>query len=125
MVPLTSGDIWVDRDQEKPEWVKTEQEAFRTTRDANKDGFLDRQEVRDWIFPRDYDHSESEMKHLISQSDDNQVGHSNREKSCSVTNSRDDSFQIVVPFEAPEESSNSYIYSNATLFRYWGPSIVR
>ncbi len=66
-------DIWSDKSQETPQWVVTEQDAFRNTRDANKDGYLDREEVRNWIFPKDYDHSESEMKHLLSQSDDNRV----------------------------------------------------
>ena len=30
---------------------------------------MDKDEVADWIFPADYDHVSSEVKHLISESD--------------------------------------------------------
>ncbi|VDL60351.1 unnamed protein product [Hymenolepis diminuta] len=58
-------DIWAD-ESPAPEWVKTEQKQFRDIRDKDKDGFLDREEIRAWLFPTDYDHIESELKHLIS-----------------------------------------------------------
>lgn len=61
----------VDGDEEEPEWVPTEKEHFVSTRDSNKDGKLDVDEVRSWIFPEDYNHAHSEAAHLINVSDDN------------------------------------------------------
>lgn len=60
--------------QEEPDWVKTEREQFATFRDKNKDGFMDREEVANWIIPVDYDHSEAEARHLIHESDTDRVG---------------------------------------------------
>ena len=62
-----------DDSQSPPEWVRTEQEQFRKTRDHNKDGYLDREEISAWLFPADYDHIESELKHLMAEADDNKV----------------------------------------------------
>ena len=56
-----------------PDWVLREKEQFRDIRDKNKDGFMDREEIREWIIPPDYDHSEAEAKHLILESDTNKV----------------------------------------------------
>lgn len=52
-------------------WVKNEREQFSNFRDKNKDGFMDKEEVRDWILPDDYDHSEAEARHLVYESDAN------------------------------------------------------
>lgn len=71
------GDMWPDmgkEDVEEPDWVKTEREQFTMYRDTNKDGHMDRDEVRDWIIPDDYDHSSAEAKHLIFESDSDQDG---------------------------------------------------
>uniref|UniRef100_A0A0R3WAE9 Reticulocalbin-3 n=1 Tax=Taenia asiatica TaxID=60517 RepID=A0A0R3WAE9_TAEAS len=67
-------DMWVDDSQSPPEWVKTEQQQFKEARDKNKDGYLDREEIYAWLFPSDYDHIESELKHLMSETDDDQDG---------------------------------------------------
>ena len=56
-----------------PDWVIREKDQFREIRDKNKDGFMDRDEIREWIIPPDYDHSEAEAKHLIREADTNQV----------------------------------------------------
>jgi hypothetical protein len=32
---------------------------------------MDKDEIREWIIPQDYDHSEAEAKHLIHESDKN------------------------------------------------------
>ena len=53
--------------------MKTEREQFTTIRDKNNDGKMDHDEVRDWIIPPDYDHSDAEAKHLIRESDKNGV----------------------------------------------------
>ena len=69
-------DMWPseDRDEDEPDWVRTEREQFSTFRDKNNDGHMDRNEVMDWIIPADYDHSEAEARHLIFESDNDRVG---------------------------------------------------
>ena len=73
---LLSGDLWPEDERSKgnePDWVKTEKEQFTQYRDKNKDGKMDRDEVSDWIMPDDFDHVESEAKHLIAESDADKV----------------------------------------------------
>ncbi|XP_033646247.1 calumenin-A-like isoform X2 [Asterias rubens] len=67
------GDMYKENNEgaDEPEWVKTEREQFSQFRDKNKDGFMDLQEVGEWILPTDYDHMEAEAKHLIYESDKN------------------------------------------------------
>jgi len=60
-------------DPAEPEWVKTERQQFTEFRDKNKDGRMDKDETRDWILPSDYDHAEAEAKHLLYESDADQV----------------------------------------------------
>ncbi|XP_013787349.1 calumenin-like [Limulus polyphemus] len=55
--------------EDEPDWVKNERDQFTTFRDKNKDGLMDKEEVKEWILPPDYDHSESEARHLIYESD--------------------------------------------------------
>ncbi|XP_054153759.1 calumenin-like [Oppia nitens] len=57
-----------------PDWVIREKQQFKDIRDKNKDGFMDRDEIREWVLPPDYDHSEAEAKHLIAESDTNKDG---------------------------------------------------
>ena len=76
-------DIWGDDDEDdedddktgdgEPEWVRTEREQFANFRDKNNDGKLDKQEIREWIIPEDYDHSSAEAAHLLRQTDENRV----------------------------------------------------
>lgn len=68
-----SGDMWPEKNEEEPDWVKTERDTFKSVRDKNGDGKMDLQEVKNWIIPPDYDHSEAETKHLIHESDNNKV----------------------------------------------------
>ncbi|XP_055599728.1 calumenin isoform X2 [Uranotaenia lowii] len=65
------GDMYRGREDsdDEPEWVKHERETFSNFRDKNKDGFMDSQEVRDWIIPADFDHAEAEARHLIYEAD--------------------------------------------------------
>jgi Ca2+-binding EF-hand superfamily protein len=66
--------MWPNHDQtDEPEWVKHERQQFGTFRDKNNDGFMDKEEVQEWILPADYDHSEAEAKHLIFESDADRV----------------------------------------------------
>lgn len=66
--------MWPNQEEEEPDWVKSEREQFNTYRDSNKDGKMDNDEVKHWIIPPDYDHSQAEAKHLLYESDDDKVG---------------------------------------------------
>lgn len=57
-----------DEEEEEQDWLKmeTEKEEFHKYRDKNKDGYMDRNEIMDWIIPPDY-----EAKHLMFKSDVN------------------------------------------------------
>jgi Ca2+-binding EF-hand superfamily protein len=71
------GDMWPEASKEnaeEPDWVKTERGQFSMYRDKNKDGHMDREEVKDWIIPDDYDHASAEAKHLIFESDGDRDG---------------------------------------------------
>jgi len=63
----------VKEGEEEPEWVESERQQFSEFRDKNKDGKMDREETLDWILPSDYDHAVAEAKHLVHESDANQV----------------------------------------------------
>ncbi|KYO21960.1 reticulocalbin-1 [Alligator mississippiensis] len=53
----------------EPDWVVTEREQFSDFRDLNKDGKMDKEEIRHWILPQDYDHAQAEARHLVYESD--------------------------------------------------------
>ncbi|OWK17880.1 RCN1 [Cervus elaphus hippelaphus] len=55
----------------EPDWVLSEREQFNEFRDLNKDGKLDKDEIRHWILPEDYDHAQAEARHLVYESDKN------------------------------------------------------
>ncbi|XP_046450335.1 calumenin-B-like [Daphnia pulex] len=57
------------KDEDEPDWVRNEREQFQNYRDKNKDGHMDTDEVKQWIIPPDFDHSEAEAKHLLQESD--------------------------------------------------------
>lgn len=65
------GDIYKSSDSidDEPEWVSNEREVFTQYRDLDKDGYLNRDEVREWITPKNYDHAEAEAKHLVYEAD--------------------------------------------------------
>lgn len=65
--------MYVSDDDEEPEWVATERQQFSEFRDKNHDGKMDKEETLDWILPSDYDHAEAEAKHLLHESDADQV----------------------------------------------------
>ncbi|KAF4025814.1 hypothetical protein G4228_017842 [Cervus hanglu yarkandensis] len=78
-----NGDGFVDQDEyiadmfsheesgPEPDWVLSEREQFNEFRDLNKDGKLDKDEIRHWILPEDYDHAQAEARHLVYESDKN------------------------------------------------------
>lgn len=65
------GDMFrgAENGEEEPEWVKNERETFTNFRDKDHDGYMNNDEVRDWIIPPDFDHSEAEARHLIYEAD--------------------------------------------------------
>jgi len=66
------GDMYRDEDageEEEPDWVSSEREQFSKFRDRDGDGLMDLEEVKAWIIPPDFDHSEAEAKHLVFESD--------------------------------------------------------
>ncbi len=68
------GDMYdLDEDEGEPDWVKSEREQFIETRDLNKDGKMDKEEIAKWILPEDYDHIKAETEHLIREADGNKV----------------------------------------------------
>ncbi|EDO32638.1 predicted protein [Nematostella vectensis] len=71
------GDLYPEseKEDEEPDWVKTEREQFLTVRDKNRDGKMDKDEVRDWIVPADFDHVGAEVTHLINEADVNKDGY--------------------------------------------------
>lgn len=69
------ADMWPNREnaEEEPEWVKSERKQFVNYRDKNKDGRLDKTEVKDWILPENFNHAQAESKHLIFETDVDKV----------------------------------------------------
>jgi len=65
------GDMYKGSEEgvEEPEWVVSERHQFAKVRDTNGDGYLDVEEVKAWIVPPDFDHSEAEAKHLVFEAD--------------------------------------------------------
>ncbi|XP_030570867.1 calumenin [Drosophila novamexicana] len=66
------GDMYrpSEPNEDEPEWVLSEREAFSKHRDLDQDGYLTEAEIRQWIVPNDFDHAESEAKHLIFEADE-------------------------------------------------------
>ncbi|KAL5007837.1 hypothetical protein ScPMuIL_016643 [Solemya velum] len=89
------GDMWPNHEEEEPEWVKSEREQFSTYRDRNKDGKMDNEEVKHWIIPPDYDHSQAEAKHLIFETDDDKDGKLTRDEIL-------DKFELFVGSQATD-----------------------
>ncbi|XP_055911982.1 calumenin [Eupeodes corollae] len=68
------GDMYrsSEPDDQEPDWVIQERDSFAQHRDIDGDGFLDKEEVRAWIVPKDFDHAESEARHLLFEADENE-----------------------------------------------------
>lgn len=97
------GDMWVEgEDGDEPEWIEEERSQFHENRDKDNSGYLEHQEIRDWILPAEYDHAEGEAKHLIETCDNN------NDKSLSKD-------EILENYE-------TFVGSQAT---DWGDAIVR
>lgn len=75
-------DMWTPSADEKsePDWVESERATFASTRDANKDGMLDRAEIRTWIMPDESFHIQTETQHLMTEADADKDGILTREE---------------------------------------------
>ncbi|XP_059484453.1 calumenin [Neocloeon triangulifer] len=60
--------------EEEPEWVKSEKDQFVRFRDKDADGFMDKEEVKGWIIPPEFDHAEAEARHLVYDADSDKDG---------------------------------------------------
>ena len=58
---------------EMPDWIINEQREFEEKLDLNKDGYLDNQEIQQWIAPNDVEFINEEIEHLINHIDENKV----------------------------------------------------
>lgn len=97
------GDMWLEEDDgDEPEWVDEERRQFHDFRDKDNSGYLENEEVKNWILPSEYDHAEGEAKHLIESADSNQDG--------------------VLSKEEIVEHHDVFVGSQAT---DWGDAIVR
>lgn len=70
------ADLYAPNDSEEqqaPDWVEEQKKQFKTYRDKNGDGYLDREEIVEWVVPVDYDGSAAEAAHLIAEADINKV----------------------------------------------------
>lgn len=67
------GDAGNTDDEGESDWIREEEEEFRTDLDKNKDGVLDRNEIYHWLIPDNFDHINEEAQHLLSEADVNQV----------------------------------------------------
>jgi len=78
------GDMYRDEGGEEgehePDWVASEREQFTQFRDTDGNGLMDLEEVKAWIIPPDFDHSEAEAKHLVFESDVDGDGHLTKEE---------------------------------------------
>ncbi|KAG7497389.1 hypothetical protein JOB18_036698 [Solea senegalensis] len=60
--------------EEEPDWLVADRKLFVEVRDQNKDGKMDLEETKQWIFSSDYDYAEVEAKHLVNETDTNKDG---------------------------------------------------
>ena len=56
-----------------PDWMAGEQREFEEKLDANKDGYLDNSEMRQWIAPNDDEFFNDEIDHLLNHIDENKA----------------------------------------------------
>jgi len=75
------GDLYRDEGEDtEPSWVESERQQFTEFRDKDGDGFMDKEEVRAWIVPEDYDHAAAEAKHLLAEADGDGDGQLTKEE---------------------------------------------
>ncbi|KAF6770355.1 hypothetical protein AHF37_11470 [Paragonimus kellicotti] len=55
-------------------WVKRQQDQFHEYLDSNKDNFLNRAEVGEWVLPKGYDSVNAETEYLFLHLDSDQNG---------------------------------------------------
>lgn len=64
-----------DPETEEPEWVKEETQKFKEEYDKDKDGKLNKEEVKLWILPEtEQAMAQEEARHLVSSADEDKDG---------------------------------------------------
>ncbi|XP_074638894.1 calumenin-B-like isoform X1 [Acropora palmata] len=58
--------------EEELKGKEADKEYFQSERDRNKDGFLDTDEMKEWLFPTSFDYLAAEASHLIYHADSNE-----------------------------------------------------
>ena len=58
---------------EDQSWMKDELQRFNDEHDANKDGRLDEDEVKQWLLPDFHKVRAEEVDHLMTEADENKV----------------------------------------------------
>jgi len=62
-----------DDDDDDVGWTQEDEEEFHTELDKDGDGLLNRDEIYEWLVPKDFDHIVDESNHLFSEADDDRV----------------------------------------------------
>jgi len=74
LADLSPDDIDANKSGDTPEWIQEEKKNFTEVHDTNKDGKLDAEEVKRWIFPAEEDYLDDEAQHLLKEADANNDG---------------------------------------------------
>ena len=67
-------------DDDDDDIIESEKDNFSNNLDHNKDGVLNRDEVRAWLIPVQYDYARGEAEFLVTVSDDNSDGSLSKEE---------------------------------------------
>jgi len=62
-----------DDDENEMGWTPEDEEEFNTELDKDGDGKLNRNEIYDWLVPKDFDHIVDESNHLFDEADEDKV----------------------------------------------------
>lgn len=90
--PDDKQNVTVEANEDEPEWVQSERLHFKQVRDKNGDGYLDGEEVREWLAPA---HVHSEGEQLIEEADANHDGKLSKQEVL-------DNYDLFVSSEATE-----------------------
>ena len=81
--------------EEGAAWIETEKRTFLQHRDINGDGFLDMDELREWLHPDGVTPALQEARHLIAMSDSDRNGSLNPQEIV-------DNFRVFVGSQATD-----------------------
>ena len=73
MIPAADEQFPPENKDNDPDVVEKERKDFLEFKDKNKDGKLDKQELRELIFPANSNIADNEAQHLLKESDTDKV----------------------------------------------------